>query len=175
MASGRNHDLSILLTSPVLGGVIYHYTDSPALALLAYGSHLLGGLFFSPDLDLVSRPYKRWLFLKFIWKPYQQLIPCHRHWLSHAPLIGSTLRLIYLGIVLSCLLAIFYPLTLYGLQLMGQTIEVDHEYLDLLKIDYLTWDNLVIIFLGVELSALNHIFLDGLLIPFPRFIKNLLK
>jgi uncharacterized metal-binding protein len=36
-------------------------------------------------------------------------------------------------------------------------------------------NNLIAFFLGVELSALNHLLLDGMLLPLPQGIKNRLK
>jgi uncharacterized metal-binding protein len=154
MASGKNHDLSILLTSPIVGIVgVYYY--SPELGIIAASAHLLAGLYLSPDLDLVSKPFKRWGILKLFWIPYQKLIPRHRHWLSHGVIVGSTVRLLYLSALLSPLWFLF-P----GLQQVQWAI---------------SWEKAIAFFLGVELSALNHLLLDGLLLPLPRKIKQRLK
>jgi uncharacterized metal-binding protein len=40
--------------------------------------------------------FKRWGLLRWIWRPYQRGLQ-HRSWLSHGPIIGTTLRLLYLG------------------------------------------------------------------------------
>ena len=152
MASGRNHDRSILFTTPIVGIIGVSY--SLELGIVAASAHLLGGLYLSPDLDLVSRPYKRWGWLRWIWIPYQKFVP-HRSPLSHAPVIGSLIRLAYLALWLSCFWVIF-P----GLQQVDWAI---------------TWEKAIAFFLGVELSALNHLMLDGLLLPLPKGIKERLR
>ena len=97
MASGRNHDLSILFTTPIIGIIgIYHSLE---LGIIAASSHYLAGMMLSPDLDTVSKPFKRWGVLKFLWIPYQKNIP-HRSPLSHAPVLGSAIRLLYLAALL---------------------------------------------------------------------------
>jgi len=107
-------------------------------------------------LDLVSLPFKRWGLLRFIWIPYQRLIPRHRHWLSHGIIVGSALRLAYLGVLLSPLGFVFPGLQ--QVQWAG-----------------ITAANVIAFFIGVELSALNHLLLDGMLLPLPKIVKQKLK
>jgi uncharacterized metal-binding protein len=153
MASGKNHDRAILFTSPIVG--IIGVSHSLELGIIAGVAHLLGGLYLSPDLDLKSIPFKRWGVLRVLWLPYQKLIPCHRHWLSHGVIVGSVVRLLYLAALLLPLWLVF-P----GLQQIEWAI---------------TWQKAIAFFLGVELSALNHLLLDGLLIPLPASVKQRLK
>ncbi len=153
MASGRNHDRSILFTSPIVGIIGVSY--SIELGIVAASAHLVGGLYLSPDLDLISKPFKRWGVLRVLWLPYQKLIPCHRHWLSHGVIVGSVVRLLYLAAFLLPLWFIFPGL---------QQVQWD-----------ITGEKLIAFFLGVELSALNHLLLDGLLLPLPTSIKQRLK
>ena len=153
MASGKNHDRAIYFVTPVVGIIGGAYAFE--LGLIAASSHLLAGLYLSPDLDLKSLPWKRWGILRFIWIPYQR-IP-HRHWLSHAPVVGSIGRLLYLGLWFSPLL-----------------IAVG-RYLPVLRLGSDFWLVLAAAIIGVELSALNHLALDGLLIPLPKGIKARLK
>jgi uncharacterized metal-binding protein len=125
------------------------------LGLITASSHLLGGLYLSPDLDLKSLPWKRWGILRFLWLPYQR-IP-HRHWLSHAPVIGSIGRLLYLGVLLSPVaIALYWEL---------QPLQLGNDFRN----------SVAAALVGVELSALNHLLLDGLLIPLPKGIKARLK
>ena len=154
MASGKNHDRATYFLTPVVGIIGGSY--SLELGLIAASSHLLGGLYLSPDLDLKSLPWKRWGILRFIWLPYQKSIP-HRHWLSHAPVIGSAVRLLYLGLWLSPLV-----IALGG-------------YLPALQLDKDFWLVVAAALVGIELSALNHLLLDGLLIPLPLGVKARLK
>ena len=154
MASGKNHDRAIYFATPVVG-ILSGYYLSPMLGLIADSSHLLGGLYLSPDLDLKSLPWKRWGILRIIWLPYQR-IP-HRHWLSHAPIVGSIGRLLYLGLWLSPLLIALY------------------RYLNAHYLGNEFWYSVAAVLVGVELSALNHLLLDGLLIPLPASAKARLK
>jgi uncharacterized metal-binding protein len=155
MASGKVHDRSITITTPVIltTAIASGHAD---VAIIATASYYLAGMYLSPDLDLVSRPYKRWGLLRFIWLPYQRLIPRHRHWLSHGPAIGSLVRLLYLAAWLSPIW-IFFP-GLQQIQWSGVTAP-----------------NVAAFLVGVELSALNHLLLDGLLIPLPKSLKRRLK
>ena len=154
MASGRNHDRAIVWTTPLVGAVATVYQNIE-IGLIVSVSYYFGGLCLSCDLDLVSRPYKRWGYLRWLWIPYQRLIPYHRHWLSHGVIVGSIVRLLYLAALLLPMWFLFPGL---------QQIEWD-----------ITWGKAIAFFLGVELSALNHLLLDGLLLPLPASIKQRLK
>jgi uncharacterized metal-binding protein len=153
MASGKNHDRSILFVSPVVL-VVGCYQFGLELGIIAGASHFLGGYWLSPDLDIKSRPFLRWGVLKIIWLPYQRLIP-HRSPLSHAPVLGSLLRLAYLA-------AWLFPLWLIFPDLQRVQWAVD-------------WGKVAAFLIGVELSALNHLLLDGLLLPLPSGVKQRLK
>ncbi len=153
MASGKNHDRSILFVSPVVL-VVGCYQFGLELGIIAGASHFLGGYWLSPDLDIKSRPFLRWGVLKIIWLPYQRLIP-HRSPLSHAPVLGSLLRLAYLA-------AWLFPLWLIFPDLQRVQWAVD-------------WMKVAAFLVGIELSALNHLLLDGLLLPLPESVKQRLK
>lgn len=153
MASGRNHDKAIYFATPVVGILASQY--GLEVGMIAASAHLLGGLLLSPDLDLISRPYKRWGLLRFIWVPYQRLIPRHRHWLSHGVIVGSVVRLLYLAAWVS-------PLWLMFPALAQVQWEID-------------WEKAIAFFCGIELSSLNHLLLDGLLLPLPASVKQRLK
>jgi uncharacterized metal-binding protein len=155
MASGKNHDRSIYFATPIVG-ILSGYYLTPMLGLISASSHLLGGLYLSPDLDLKSLPWKRWGFLRIIWLPYQKFIP-HRHWLSHAPVVGSIGRLVYLGVLLS-------PVAIAFLKALPP-LQMGREF----------WQSVAVAMIGVEVSALNHLLLDGLLIPLPKGVKARLK
>jgi uncharacterized metal-binding protein len=155
MASGKNHDRSILLTTPIILAAAIT-SGHGEVGLIATASYYISGMYLSPDLDLISRPYKRWGFLRWLWLPYQRLIPRHRHWLSHGPVIGSIVRLLYLAVLVSPLWVLFPGL--YQVQWVGITLP-----------------NAAAFLVGVELSALNHLLLDGMLLPLPPGVKRRLK
>ncbi len=153
MASGKNHDRAILFASPLVL-VVGCYQFGVELGIIAGASHFLGGYWLSPDLDIKSRPFLRWGILRFMWLPYQRLIP-HRSPLSHAPVLGSVIRLLYLAAWVSPLWLLF-P--------------------DLRQMQWaIGWEEAISFLVGVELSALNHLLLDGLLLPLPDGIKSRLK
>lgn len=136
MASGKIHDRSILLTTPLYASLIFSITHDPLTTLYATGYYFSSGLFFSPDLDTNSLPYKRWGYLKVIWTPYLKSRK-HRGF-SHTPL-GALERY-----AIWCLpqIPLFLPYAIHTNQL---------GY-------YLSLHYLAI--LGFVSSALVHLFLD---------------
>jgi uncharacterized metal-binding protein len=153
MASGKNHDRSILFATPIVLAV-GSYQFGLEVGVIAAASHFLGGYWLSPDLDIKSAPFLRWGVLRVIWLPYQRFIP-HRSPLSHAPVLGSAIRLLYLAVCLS------------PLWLIPGVSEIQW--------DGVNWKEAIAFGVGVELSALNHLLLDGLLLPLPMAIKLMLK
>lgn len=154
MASGKNHDRSIIFATPIVLAV-GSYQFGLEVGVIAAASHFLGGYWLSPDLDIKSRPFLRWGIVRVIWLPYQRFIP-HRSPLSHAPVLGSVIRLLYLAV---CLLPVWLAFPgLSQVQWSG-----------------VNWEKAIAFLAGVELSALNHLLLDGLLLPLPTGIKQKLK
>ncbi|WP_414564769.1 MULTISPECIES: metal-binding protein [unclassified Anabaena] len=152
MPSGRTHDRITLYTLPLIAGATLWQTRNSNLTLLVASGFMFSGLMFGPDLDIYSRQFQRWGFLRCIWLPYQKNLR-HRSVISHGPIIGTTVRVIYLG----CLLAI-----------VAIVILVIGEKLGLLA---LTWQDLGValgrslvvysteylaLFLGLELGAMSH-------------------
>jgi uncharacterized metal-binding protein len=105
MPSGRTHDRITLWSLPVVAGVTFVNTQSGNLTLLVSGGFLFSGLMFGPDLDIYSRQFQRWGWLRILWIPYQKRLR-HRSFLSHGFVIGTTLRILYLASWLA-LVAIF--------------------------------------------------------------------
>jgi uncharacterized metal-binding protein len=64
---------------------------------LVCAGYLFSGLMFGPDLDIHSQQYKRWGLLRWIWLPYRRSLR-HRSVFSHGLIIGTIIRLLYLGI-----------------------------------------------------------------------------
>src|SRR6476469_8723425 len=102
MPSGRTHDQITLWSLPLVAALTFGQTSSSNLTLLVSGSFLFGGLMFGPDLDIYSCQYQRWGWFKAIWLPYQKSLR-HRSFLSHGPLIGTALRILYLAIWIAVL------------------------------------------------------------------------
>ena len=106
MASGKAH----AITTAVIGGVaapLLYAAGQPLSSALALAGGCLLGLVFNSDLDVRRRDTHSdtimrhsigrtlWWFWNLLWLPYAYLIPCHRHPLSHWPVLGTVLRVIY--------------------------------------------------------------------------------
>jgi uncharacterized metal-binding protein len=96
MPAGRTHDQITLACLPLTVALAFLYSRSPLFALICGGGFLFSGLMFGPDLDIPSCQYRRWGWLRWLWLPYQKSLR-HRSLWSHGFLIGTVLRLIYLG------------------------------------------------------------------------------
>ena len=109
MPNGHTHDaVTWFLVTPVAGAAWCVAHDGPGAAIAALG-FAFAGLMFSGDLDLPSSQYRRWGRLRWIWKPYQWLVP-HRSVVSHGILLGPLGRLLYLAAVLAGLAALLWRL-----------------------------------------------------------------
>ncbi|MGG6262891.1 metal-binding protein [Leptolyngbya sp. AN03gr2] len=104
MPNGKTHDLITLASSPIIAvgstAILQSIVPTASIltsAALTTAGFLFAGLMLSPDLDLHSRPYKRWKFLRWIWIPYQKALS-HRSFWSHGPLVGTSLRVLYLSL-----------------------------------------------------------------------------
>jgi uncharacterized metal-binding protein len=144
MASGKTHDTSILLTTPVVFAVAQHYTKLPMQEIFTLsGMYLFGGLYLSPDIDMArSVVSKRYGLLKIFWYPYQRIFPhkgkfLNRNFFTHFPVVGTVLRLIYF--LIPCAIAFMY----FKVKLLPYH-----------------WHYLGLFVLAVEIASLVHLFLD---------------
>ena len=97
MPSGKTHDLLTVAGAVAAAPAWWFLTVEPrdyTVGLTLVGSILFSGLLLSPDLDLDSSIYHRWGPLKFLWLPYQKIVP-HRSILSHS-MLGALLRIVYI-------------------------------------------------------------------------------
>ncbi|MBR8837871.1 MAG: metal-binding protein [Stigonema ocellatum SAG 48.90 = DSM 106950] len=167
MPSGGTHDRITLWALPFVAGVTFLQTRSGNLTLLVAGGFMFGGLMFGPDLDIYSRHYQRWGFLRFIWLPYQKSLR-HRSFLSHGPIIGTMLRVLYLTTLVSVLVILVLVVAeklwnVTWLHMLGETVvqsiaDYSTEFLSLL--------------LGLELGAMSHSLSDWGGSAYKRFQKQ---
>jgi uncharacterized metal-binding protein len=143
-------------------------TRNGNLTLLVASGFMLGGLMFGPDLDIYSVQYQRWGWLRWIWLPYQKSLR-HRSFLSHGPVIGTTLRVLYFVMILllpTLLLLVVVEklgnMALNWQQLLGEIgrslLVYNQEFLAL--------------FLGLELGAMSHYVSDSVGSAYKRYRKQ---
>ena len=103
MPDGKTHDrltvIGAALSVPVwlVFAPLAFRADYGTCATLVV-STLFAGLMLSPDLDLDSSVYHRWGVLKWLWLPYQKVMP-HRSFFSHSFIIAPLIRVAYFLVV----------------------------------------------------------------------------
>ena len=152
MPSGRTHDRITLWTLPVVGGLALGLTRSSSLTLILCAGFLVGGLLFGPDLDIHSVQFKRWGWFRWIWIPYRGSLK-HRSPLSHAPITGTFVRILYL-------LAWVGAASFFGLALLNQIWQLGWTWGDIggvmgRSLQKHAWAWLTFCG-GLELGALSH-------------------
>ena len=150
MASGQNHDKATRIWCIPIGllvGVFVGITEG-VLASIAF---VIGGLWLSPDLDIHSTALKRWGLLKIVWWPYRKLIR-HRSFLSHAPFIGTALRLLYLSSMV-----LFIKILINSLGIEFSLISI----INLRNLIEKYPQQIIAIIVGIETSVWLHLIQDG--------------
>ncbi len=160
MASGRQHDcLTRRLALPF--GLLWGPALGPTGVAVATGAFLLGGLWLSPDLDTRSNATRRWGPLRLLWWPYRRLLS-HRSLLSHSPLLGTGLRLLWVAVLVVAACAALQPL---GAPAPQELLQRGREL----------WGSqrplLIAAFVGLEASSWLHLPQDG--DPIPRLPRPL--
>lgn len=98
MPNGKTHDKITIFFIPILLGILV-ILGLPLISIIILSiSFLIGSFMFNGDLDIHSRPYRRWWLLRWIWLPYQNTFS-HRSFFTHGLIIGTLIRLIYVGII----------------------------------------------------------------------------
>jgi uncharacterized metal-binding protein len=137
MPNARTHDAITYAIIPFTYLAAEMYWGDHTTSAIATVAMLFSGLMFGPDLDLDSKPYRRWGPLKFLWKPYQAALP-HRSKFSHGPILGTVIRIVYFLIVFS----LFAATVLYARHrfVNGEQTTWQGEF-DVVKADLFTfWD-----------------------------------
>lgn len=148
MSSGNTHDKVTLFLAPfVFFGAFVYFQHLAWIITLAF---LFAGFMFNGDLDIHSNVYNRWLFLKWIWKPYQYF--SHRSFWTHGPLVGTFIRLLWIGIPTAFIL--------YFIGTISLAIPFFQKY-------YL---ESCLVALGLELGSISHTFMDWASTGFKKLI-----
>ncbi|NER45288.1 MAG: metal-binding protein [Symploca sp. SIO1A3] len=167
MPSGQTHDRITLWSLPVVTALTLAVTRNSDLTLLVAGGFFFSGLMLSPDLDLRSRPFKRWGYLRWIWIPYQRMMR-HRSVFSHGMLVGTTLRVLYLlSWVILLTLFIVAVAHLFG----GEPVPWQEFARSVVRSLFSYRVKLIALFIGLELGASSHYLADWSSSAYKRWQK----
>ena len=168
MPSGQTHDRITIWALPLIAIATFWQTRSSGITLLIAAGFMFGGLMFGPDLDIYSIQFQRWGYFRFIWLPYQKSLR-HRSFLSHGPLIGTTLRVIYLCGLVS-IAGIFVLLIAEKLLNMNWSwYEVAKHLLEIINLHSTRF---LALFIGLELGAMSHSISDWSNSAYKRFKRK---
>ncbi|MEA5554600.1 metal-binding protein [Anabaena cylindrica UHCC 0172] len=168
MPSGQTHDRITIWSMPLVAGVTLVSTRSSNMTLLVAGGFMFGGLMFGPDLDIYSRQFQRWGFLRWIWLPYQKSLR-HRSFLSHGPIIGTILRVVYL----TSFLAVVGILALVVFAKLGNVaLNWGDVWKSVGRSLFLYYGEFFALFVGFELGAMSHSLSDWSNSAYKRFQKQ---
>ncbi|MDX2271910.1 MAG: metal-binding protein [Cyanobacteriota bacterium] len=168
MPLATTHDRITLWTAPAIILATGLVTEQADITLATATAYLFSGLMFSGDLDIYSKQYRRWLGLRWIWIPYRRLMR-HRSFWSHGLLVGSLIRLLYLGVWLGILLL---PVAALG-ALAGYWLWQPSTWLsDLWQWGQVHQPLLIGIFCGLELGSINHSLSDWTFSSWKRWRKR---
>ena len=164
MPSGRTHDRITLWSLPVVVGLSFELVRSTHLTLFVSGGFLFSGLMFGPDLDINSRQFQRWGWFRWLWQPYQTSLN-HRSFLSHGPLIGTALRVLYLltWLVVTVALALA----------IDKIFDLEWRILGLVEIGWRSlsqyYIEVIALLVGLELGAMSHSVSDWISSAYKRY------
>ncbi|MEL6319740.1 MAG: metal-binding protein [Cyanobacteria bacterium J06626_14] len=156
MPSGYTHDRITLWSLPVVAALSFIRTRDSTLTLLLLSGFLFGALMLGPDLDTRSIHFKRWGPLRWIWIPYRGSLR-HRSPLSHWPLVGTVVRVVYV-------LVWTFLLCLGSMALVNEVFQIGWTWADIatiigrsLREHQAAW---IVIGIGLEVGALSHYLAD---------------
>jgi uncharacterized metal-binding protein len=169
MPGVRTHDSITLITAA--GADIAYFTQAPHpdpnLAVLFTAAYLFAGYACAGDLDLQSAEYRRWGPLRFLWWPYQKLIP-HRSPLSHGLVVGGIIRVLYLATACTLL----FWVVLWLLSRLGPHVNADAvtkaEWASLFSLAHAHPQWTLALLAGFILAGTTHSLADALSTWFKR-------
>ena len=98
MPDGKTHDKISIYTTPIVGILTYVITKDIKITAFLMFTYVFASFMFNGDLDTHSKPFNRWWVFKMIWIPYQIMFT-HRSIFTHGIIIGTVVRILYLGII----------------------------------------------------------------------------
>jgi len=141
MPNGKTHDRITFILLPFIIFGFLSLLDNVLLTTVGVISYLFASLMFNGDLDMNSRPYNRWWLMKMVWIPYQ-LMFYHRSYWTHGLIVGTIIRVLYIGLIPLIIL-----LNIYG-------VETVYDFI-------ITNSNIfLVILLGLEIGNIVHTISD---------------
>ncbi|WP_440952004.1 DUF2227 family putative metal-binding protein [Methanococcoides sp. FTZ1] len=140
MPDAKTHDtINIAIIITIVAGLSYltiweknpiavRYLNIHTISLF-FLSYLFATFFLSPDLDIESRPYKRWGLLRCIWWPYKVIFK-HRGF-SHNPLLGPLSIVINLALIIALVILLIgfdldrIPLRFIAVAMAGMVLSME--------------------------------------------------
>jgi uncharacterized metal-binding protein len=165
MPSGQTHDRITLVSLPLVVSSSLLLTHNAEYTLITAGTFLFSGMMFGPDLDIYSVQYKRWGLMRRLWLPYRKLFS-HRSIFSHGFIIGTLIRVIYLGLIVVVSAAVFVAIAqvIWGFTWNWRDFMVNIIYC--CQKDHL--DRFIFAFIGLELGAMSHSLSDWLVSAYKK-------
>jgi uncharacterized metal-binding protein len=136
MSNAKVHDIVTLISCPLV--IIISSLISIKVGIIIGISFLFSGFMFNGDLDIHSEVYKRWWIFKYLWYPYRLF--GHRSKWTHGFIIGTLIRIIWIGI----------PFGILVYEIKGL------EYI----IRIISKQEFLIILIGLELGSMSHSIVD---------------
>ncbi len=108
MPSGKVHAVATTLMAGSIAPALVLLGGQPIACAAAFTAGCLVGLIVNPDLDVRHPTYSHailrrsggsllgWLWGLFWWPYVHMIIPRHRHPVSHLPVLGTLIRVVYL-------------------------------------------------------------------------------
>lgn len=122
LAAGKTHDKITVIMTPFIASFFLFINmifledlgSSLAFTILGLSVYMFGGYMFSGDLDIKSREFRRWGYLKFIWIPYQKLFE-HRSVFTHGFILGPIIRILYVSIIPITISSLLYSFSIINI------------------------------------------------------------
>ena len=136
MSNKYGHDITTCFLTPIVAFLSIVYLGTFPGVLISLG-FVFAGFMFNGDLDCHSSPYTRWLFLRFLWIPYRWF-GSHRSLISHGPVIGTVVRVLWLAGIFVIAAIWFIPVPV------------------MVAFCTVHWQSICYVLAGLELGAASH-------------------
>lgn len=141
MASGRQH---------IAANSVMAIACVPFSLPIAIGVFM--GALLSPDLD--TKKSLPMVCTGYVFLPYLWMVPRHRHWSSHWPIVGTALRLLYV-------FALFFVLRFCGV-VSTEAAAAIYDFIEIHR------RSVILIIAGLEASACLHYLMDATFSEYKR-------